>query len=64
MFFTTLLHADYHTPYDNPDRIDTAKLTKMTKWMYATGRTVLEADKRPDLDPNFKLERRISYCAQ
>ena len=37
---------DYHTPFDNPDRIDVAKLTKMTRWMYATGRAVAEADKR------------------
>jgi hypothetical protein len=57
LFFTTLLHADYHTPYDNPDRIDIAKLTKMTKWMYATGRAVAEADKAPAVDPAFKLER-------
>lgn len=57
IFFTTLLHPDYHTPADNPDRIDLAKLTKMTKWMYATGRDVANADKRPAVDPNFKLER-------
>jgi Zn-dependent M28 family amino/carboxypeptidase len=57
LFFTTLLHADYHTPFDNPDRIDTAKLTKMTRWMYATGRAVAEADKAPSVDPAFKLER-------
>ena len=57
LFFTTLLHADYHTPFDNPDRIDVAKLTKMTKWMYATGRAVAEADKAPAVDPAFKLER-------
>ena len=57
LFFTTLLHADYHTPFDNPDRIDVAKLTKMTRWMYATGRTVAEADAAPALDPAFKLER-------
>jgi len=57
LFFTTLLHPDYHTPRDNPDRIDLAKLTRMTRWMYATGRTVGEADKRPAVDPNFKLER-------
>lgn len=57
IFFTTLLHPDYHTPNDNPDRIDLAKLTKMTKWMYATGRDVANADKRPAVDPNFKLER-------
>ncbi len=57
LFFTTLLHQDYHTPYDNPDRIDVAKLTQMTRWMYATGRKVAEADKKPAVDPNFKLER-------
>jgi hypothetical protein len=57
LFFTTLLHADYHTPFDNPDRIDVAKLAKMTRWMYATGRAVAEADKAPAVDPAFKLER-------
>jgi hypothetical protein len=57
LFFTTLLHADYHTPFDNPDRIDVTKLTKMTRWMYATGRAVAEADKAPAFDPAFKLER-------
>jgi Peptidase family M28 len=57
LFFTTLLHADYHTPFDNPDRIDVAKLAKMTRWMYATGRTVANADKAPAFDPAFKLER-------
>ena len=57
LFFTTLLHADYHTPFDNPDRIDIAKLTKMTRWMYATGRLAAESEKAPALDPAFKLER-------
>lgn len=57
LFFTTLLHADYHTPFDNPDRIDIAKLTRMTRWMYMTGRTVADADKAPGVDPVFKLER-------
>jgi hypothetical protein len=57
LFFSTLLHPDYHTPFDNPDRIDVAKLTKMTRWMYATGRAVAEAAKAPAVDPAFKLER-------
>jgi hypothetical protein len=57
LFFTTLLHADYHTPFDNPDRIDVAKLTRMTRWMYATGRAVAEAERAPAFDPAFKLER-------
>ena len=57
LFFTTLLHADYHTPFDNPDRIDIAKLGKMTRWMYATGRAVADSEKAPAVDPAFKLER-------
>ena len=61
LFFTTLLHPDYHTPFDNPDRIDVAKLTRMTRWMYATGRAVAEADKAPAVDPAFKLDRCRDY---
>ena len=61
LFFTTLLHADYHTPFDNPDRIDIAKLTKMTRWMYATGRLAADAEKGPTIDPAFKLERCRDY---
>ena len=29
----------------------------MTKWMYATGRALADADKMPTVDPNFKLDR-------
>lgn len=61
LFFTTLLHDDYHTPFDNPDRIDVAKLAGMTRWMYETGRTVAEADDAPALDPDFELERCRDY---
>jgi len=51
------LHPDYHTPRDEPSRIDITKLTKMTKWMYATGWIVANAAQRPDVIPGFKLER-------
>jgi hypothetical protein len=57
LFFSTLLHADYHTPKDEPDRIDIMKLRKMTQWMYATGWAVGNAAQRPAVDPGFKLER-------
>lgn len=50
IFFTTLLHADYHTPRDEPQRIDIQKLAKMTKWMYATGWTVANNRNRPAID--------------
>jgi hypothetical protein len=57
LFFTTLLHPDYHTPEDEADRIDTAKLTRATRWMYATGWLAAQADARPRLEPGFRLER-------
>jgi hypothetical protein len=50
IFFTSLLHPDYHTPKDEPDRIDITKLAKMSKWMYATGWLVSQTDARPTLD--------------
>ncbi len=57
IFFTTLLHPDYHTPEDESERIDIAKLTRMTQWMYATGWSVATAAQRPTVDPGFRLER-------
>ena len=57
IMFSTLLHPDYHTPRDEPSRIDIAKLAKMTRWMYATGWIVANAAQRPDVIPGFKLER-------
>lgn len=57
IFFTTLLHREYHTPRDEPERIDYAKLTRMARWMYATGWKVANAATRPDTDPAFRLER-------
>jgi len=57
LFFTTLLHPDYHTPRDDPERIDVAKLARMTRWMYATGWLAATAAQRPTIDPGFKLER-------
>ncbi len=55
--FSTLLHPDYHTPRDEPSRIDIPKLARMTQWMYATGWIVANAAQRPDVIPGFKLER-------
>lgn len=57
IFFTTLLHPDYHTPRDEAARIDIPKLARMTRWMYATGWTVANAAQRPGLEPGFRLER-------
>ena len=57
LMYSTNLHDDYHTPRDNPARIDYAKLTRMTQWMYLTGWFVANAPARPALDAGFKLER-------
>lgn len=37
IYFTAMLHSDYHTPRDDPEGIDYGKLTRMARWMYATG---------------------------
>jgi hypothetical protein len=57
LFYTSLLHPDYHTPMDEADRIDYAKLKRMTEWMYRTSWKVANATKRPAVDAGFKLER-------
>jgi hypothetical protein len=49
------LHSDYHTPRDEPQRIDYAKLTRMTKWMYLTGWIVANSQHRPAIDADFEL---------
>lgn len=51
LFFTSMLHPDYHTPKDEPAGIDITKLAKMTKWIYATGWLVSQTAARPALDP-------------
>ncbi len=55
--FTTLLHTDYHTPKDEPDRINTAKVTRIARWIYLTGWDVANRPQRVRRDKGFKLER-------
>ena len=57
LMYSTNLHDDYHTPRDNPGRIDYPKLTRMAQWMYLTGWYVANLPKRPEVDAGFKLER-------
>jgi hypothetical protein len=57
VYFSTLLHPDYHTPRDDVSRIDFAKLVRMTRWMYATGWAAANAAERPAVDPDFTLQR-------
>ncbi|MDB5233343.1 MAG: peptidase [Hymenobacter sp.] len=57
VMYTSLLHPDYHTPRDEPARIDCPKLTRMTQWMYLTGWAVANRTEPPAREPGFKLER-------
>ena len=57
IMYTSLLHVDYHTPRDEASRIDFAKLTRMTQWMYLTGWAVANRPAPPAREPGFKLER-------
>lgn len=57
LFYTTLLHPDYHTPMDEAKSIDVKKLKKVSEWMYRTGWKVANTDKRPAPEAGFKLER-------
>ncbi|MEO6865121.1 MAG: M28 family peptidase [Gemmatimonadaceae bacterium] len=57
IFFSTLLHADYHSPRDKASLINYPKLARMARWMYSTGWDVANAATRPALDAGFKLER-------
>ena len=57
LYFSTLPHALYHTPQDEADRIDVAKLARVARWMYATGWLVAMVSERPTVDSGFRLER-------
>lgn len=50
LFFTTGLHADYHTPGDVIEKIDFKKMELITKTMYEIGLTVANKKKRLDVD--------------
>lgn len=51
IYFSSLPHPKYHTPEDEPDAINYPKLTRITRWMYATGWKVANRTERVGLDP-------------
>ena len=57
VFFTSVLHSQYHTPMDEAENIDYVKLRKMTEWMYRTGWILSNDAGRPKTLPNVQLER-------
>ncbi|MCI3935655.1 M20/M25/M40 family metallo-hydrolase [Chryseobacterium aahli] len=57
IFFTSVLHDQYHTPQDESENINYKKLYKMTEWMYRTSWKVANETERPKVIPTFTLER-------
>ena len=57
IFFTSVLHDQYHTPQDESENINFKKLYKMTEWMYRTSWKVANEKDRPTVIKNFTLER-------
>jgi len=57
LFYTSLLHADYHTPRDDSEALDFDKLLRFTRWMYATGWKVAQADEAPGIDEGWEYRR-------
>lgn len=57
VFFTSVLHDQYHTPQDESENINYKKLYRMTEWMYRTSWKVANESERPKVIPDFALER-------
>ncbi|SFD18974.1 M28 family metallopeptidase [Flavobacterium phragmitis] len=51
VFFTSVLHSQYHTPMDESENIDFGKLHKMTDWIYRTGWILSNQTERPKVVP-------------
>jgi hypothetical protein len=57
LFYTSLLHPDYHTPRDESELLDYQKLHRFTRWMYATGWRVAQVGQRPRIDEGWEYRR-------
>ena len=57
LYFSSLPHPFYHTPQDDPEHINYPKLTRIARWMSATGWAVANAPERVKLIPGARLER-------
>lgn len=56
VFFTSVLHNEYHTPMDESENIDYVKLHKMTEWIYRTGWILSNQANRPQILQKGKTE--------
>ena len=57
LFYTSLLHSTYHTVLDETELLDWDKLQRVTRWMYATGWSVAQAEERPRIDDGWTYSR-------
>jgi hypothetical protein len=57
LFYTTVLHSTYHTVDDETELLDWDKLLRVTRWMYATGWAVAQAEERPRIDEGWTYSR-------
>ena len=50
VWFHTGLHPDYHTPNDDPERIEYEKMTRIVRVVHQTSWDLANADGRPELE--------------
>jgi Zn-dependent M28 family amino/carboxypeptidase len=51
LFFFNGVHADYHRPSDEPEKIDSEKTARIVRLVYLLGLDVANADEPPAWDP-------------
>jgi len=51
VWFHTGLHPDYHTPDDDPERIEYEKMTRIVRLVHQTAWNVANANERPATEP-------------
>jgi hypothetical protein len=51
VWFHTGLHPDYHTPLDDPDRVEYEKMTRIVRLVYRSAWDLADAEGRPELEP-------------
>lgn len=57
VWFHTGLHPDYHTPDDDPERIEYEKMTRIVRLVHQTSWEIANAETRPTLDGMRSRER-------
>jgi hypothetical protein len=56
VFWFDGVHQDYHGPDDNPDKIDYAKMEKVTRTIFLTMWELTDLKERPKIDKQLPPE--------